>query len=168
MSEKPEWFKLTEGEENPEIATVNTGKRFAMLALFTLPLMLVGGAMVFANGDEGDDRPNIDTTITSTVSTASTVANSEAPKHNANAVKISTPTAAVVNATEIATPNANKGAGVPAPSANRGDDDGEHEGLSDGREHRDGGEREHHDRNQEGRNGTAPTIPQSGASTKKN
>jgi len=83
-------------------------------------------------------------------------------------VKISQPSTAVVNAPSVAAPNANKGLGVPAPSANREDEDDGHEGFGEEREHRDGGEREHHDRNREGRNGTAPTIPQSGASTTKN
>lgn len=168
MSEKPEWFKLTEGDEKPEIAPVSSSKRFAKLALFTLPLMLVGGAMVFADGEEGDDRPNIDTTITSTVSTASAVANSEAPKHNVNAVKISQPSTAVVSAPSVAAPNANKGLGVPAPSANREDEDDAHEGFGEEREHREGREREHHERDRDGRNGIAPTIPQSGSSTTKN
>lgn len=164
MSEKPEWFQLTDGDQKPEPEAKRASKRFVKIAAFTAPLLLVGGAMVFADGEESDDRPNINTTLSSGTGTTASVSSDEHPTESAPAVQISNPKTAAVNAPSAASPSsiASKGPGIQAPSGQGGDD---HDGFSGEREHREGGEREHHDRE---RNGTAPTIPQSGTSTTKN
>jgi hypothetical protein len=52
-----------------QIPLLNQIRRLFKLALFAAPVLLVlsvGGAMVFADSEGGDDAPNIDTTISHT------------------------------------------------------------------------------------------------------
>ena len=171
MSEKPEWFEMTEGEQKPAEVAAKSNKRLLKLALFTAPLVLVGGAMVFADGNGPDDAPNINTTIPS--STSSAIAANTAISTSTKTVASKSITAKQSSdrsSTSIApsSPNANpsKGTGIQAPSGNG--DDG-HEGFGGEREHHEGGEREHHEGGEhEGRNGTAPTIPKTGTIATKN
>ena len=146
MSNKPEWFELA-GEEpklnSPESAPtvkskVKSKKRFAKIALLTAPLLIIGGALVFAEGDEGDDAPKMDTTIpaaTVNSSTTSTQSNS------ATAIKVSQASTKNVatntssGVTNPATNNPATGVGVPAPSGRGGE----------GHEGREGHERPHHE-----------------------
>lgn len=165
MSEKPEWFQLTGDDETPKQPITKSKKRFLKVALFTAPLLLIGGAMVFADGHDEEERPNIDTTIssattsTSSNSTSATQSSSKAKTNESSVTKVATAPAKSITAPAAAP----KGVGVPAPSA-KGDDD--REGFEGDREHREGGERDHHDRDRDGRNGPAPKIPQSGTSAK--
>ena len=170
MSEKPEWFELSESDQQPEAPRAKSNKRLLKVALFTAPLLLVGGAMVFAEGEgDDDDRPNIDTTITSTNagSAGTSAATASDQKSTGNSVVNPVPAAP-------AAPAAKKGVGVAAPGTNKGpgDDDGDHQGFfggdddDEGREH-EGREGGHHERGEhEGRGGTAPTIPKTGTTTK--
>lgn len=168
MSEKPEWFEMTEGDQKPEPIRTVASKRLIKIAAFTAPLLLVGGAMVFADGHEEEERPNINTTIPSTASNATT--SSSASTNSVASKSISAQQSSDKTTTPIS-PNSpkaipSKGPGIQAPSGN-GDDD--HEGFGGEREHREGGEREHHERGEhEGRNGTAPTIPKTGTTATKN
>ena len=151
MSNKPEWFELA-GEEpklnSPESAPtvkskVKSKKRFAKIALLTAPLLLVGGAMVFAEDDEGDDAPQVDTTIpTATVNSSTTTTQSNSATvikvSQASTKKVSTNTSSGVTKAETNNPASNNpatGVGVPAPSGRGGE----------GHEGREGHERPHHE-----------------------
>lgn len=164
MSEKPEWFQLTDGDQKPEPTTARASKRFVKVAAFTAPLLLVGGAMVFADGHDEDERPKIDTTISTSTSQGS---NNSESQSTPQIKKASTSNNGVISNQAINSPSsAPKSPGISAPSGN-GDDD--HEGFGGEREHHDGVEREHRERGEHGdRNGQAPTIPKSGTSTTKN
>jgi hypothetical protein len=140
MSNKPEWFEMASGEQSPEVATPKSKKRIAKIALLTVPLLLVGGAMVFAEGDgEGDDAPKIDTTISSSTS-ANTVSDQSATTTN------STSSNSTSNGVASPSTTTQKGVGVQPPSAKGGDDDNEGfigRGDHEGRErHHEGGEHE--------------------------
>jgi hypothetical protein len=165
MSEKPEWFEMTDGEKKPEIDEVKTNRRFIKVALFTAPLLLVGGAMVFADGHDEEDRPNIDTTLSTSI-TGTTITSASNTQSNSDSN--------IKNATSAKpTPVNSKGAGVAEPNENRGPGDGDHPDFNGDGDHTPpafpGGERPHRERGERGdRNGSAPTIPQSGTSTTKN
>ena len=164
MSEKPEWFELAGEDQTPEKPVAKSKKRLLKLAAFTAPLVLVGGAMVFADGHDEEERPNIDTTISTSTSQSSNVSESQVTPQVKN---VPTSQNGAVSAKEINSPTtAPKKPGISAPSATNDDN---HEGFSGEREHQDGVEREHHERGEHGdRNGQAPKIPQSGTSTTKN
>ena len=175
MSEKPEWFELAGEDQKPELPVAKSKTLFLKIAIFTAPLVLVGGAMVFADGEGGDDdRPNIDTTITSTNTGSAIASAATASDQTTSGNSVANPAPATP-----ATPATKKGVGVAAPGTNMGpgDGDGDHQGFfggdddDEGREHegREGGEREHHERGEhEGRSGTAPVIPKAGTTTTKN
>ena len=167
MSEKPEWFELAGEEHAPEQPVIKSKKRLLKLAVFTAPLVLVGGAMVFADGNGPDDAPNINTSIpsasasTTTANKATSTSTNTAASKSITAQQSSDKTSAPT-APSAPSAAASKGLGVQPPSGKGGDD---HEGFNGEGEHHDGGEREHHDRDH---NGTAPTIPKSGTATTKN
>ena len=139
MSNKPEWFELADKEPTPNDAPkFKSTKRLAKIALLTAPLLIIGGALVFAEGDEGDDAPQVDTTIpTATVNSSATTTQSNSATvikvSQASTKKVSTNTSSGV--TNPATNNPATGVGVPAPSGRGGE---EHEG-------REGHERPHHE-----------------------
>ena len=146
MSNKPEWFELADEEPTPNDAPkFKSTKRMAKIALLTAPLLIIGGALVFADGDESDDAPKMDTTIpTATVNSSTNTGQS----NSATSVKVSqastknltTNTSSGVTdpaANLPATNNSKKGVGVPAPSGRGGE---EHEGRE--RPHHEGGENE--------------------------
>ena len=59
MTETPEWFQL---QDEPEQEPKKPKRLTLKIALFTLPLLLVGAVMVFGeNGAEGEDQPNLPT-----------------------------------------------------------------------------------------------------------
>ena len=177
MSNKPEWFEMAAEDHSSEISTPKSKKRLAKIALFTVPLLLAGGAMVFAEDEgEGDDAPKFDTTI-STSTNATAVDNSNLAGSSSSAVKsqaVANPAAPnnPVNPVNPSNPSnpGKAGVGVPAPSAKGGDDDhegffgGDDDGEHEGREH-EGRERHHEGGEHEGR-AKAPTIPQTGTNTK--
>ena len=72
MSDKPEWFEITENDPNPEPKKSNFSKTLAAIIAVPLSLaLLVGGAHVFAEGDD-DDRPgNVPTLSNKTVNSES-------------------------------------------------------------------------------------------------
>lgn len=146
MSNKPEWFELADKEPTPNGASkFKSTKRLAKIALLSAPLLIIGGALVFAEGDEGDDAPKMDTTIpTATVNSSTNTGQS----NSATSIKVSQTSIKNVSAsasggvTSPATNNpttSNKatGVGVPAPSGRGGE---EHEGRE--RPHHEGGENE--------------------------
>ena len=146
MSNKPEWFELADEEPTSNNAPkFKSTKRMAKIALLTAPLLIIGGALVFAEGDESDDAPKMDTTIpTATVNSSTNTGQS----NSATSVKVSQAstknltanTSSVVTdpaANLPATNNSKKGVGVPAPSGRGGE---EHEGRE--RPHHEGGETE--------------------------
>ena len=174
MSNKPEWFEMAAEDHSSEISTPKSKKRLAKIALFTVPLLLAGGAMVFAEDEgEGDDAPKFDTTI-STSTNATAVDNSNLAGSSSSAVKsqaVANPAAPNNPVNPVNPSNPGKaGVGVPAPSAKGGDDDhegffgGDDDGEHEGREH-EGRERHHEGGEHEGR-AKAPTIPQTGTNTK--
>ena len=131
--------------------------------------MLVGGAMVFADGHEEEERPNINTTIPSvasnTTTTSTTTSTNAGASKSISAQQSSEKSPSPISPNSANSPKAipSKGPGIQAPSGN-GDDD--HEGFGGEREH-EGREGGHHERGEhEGRGGTAPTIPKTGTTTK--
>ena len=138
MSEKPEWFQITEGDEKPEVK--KSKRSFLKITAVALPLVVVGAVAVGANGEE-DDAPQFSPTITSSNSTAQT-----------NVTTISKASIISPKVSTISNPNttspvnpANPGIGVQPPK-NGGDDD--HEGFEGGENQRFDGDnhenREHH------------------------
>ena len=150
MSEKPEWFEMASEDPKPTEPKLKSKKRIVKIALLTAPLLLVGGAMVFAEGDDSDDAPKMDTTIPTATVANSTGSNSSISSTNSTAVvqnasisnatsntkKISTNAKSNSNVGVVnpATTNSGTGVGVPKPTG-RGDDEG--------REGHEGGERPH-------------------------
>ena len=146
MSNKPEWFELADEEPTSNDALkFKSTKRMAKIALLTAPLLIIGGALVFAEGDESDDAPKMDTTIpTATVNsstntgqsnTATSIKVSQASTKNVSASTSGGVTSPATN--NPTTSNKATGVGVPAPSGRGGE---EHEGRE--RPHHEGGENE--------------------------
>ena len=146
MSNKPEWFELADEEPTPNVAPkFKSTKRMAKIALLTAPLLIIGGALVFAEGDESDDAPKMDTTIptatvnsstnTSQSNTATSIKVSQASIKNVSASTSGGVTSPATN--NPTTSNKTTGVGVPAPSGRGGE---EHEGRE--RPHHEGGENE--------------------------
>ena len=146
MSNKPEWFELADEEPTPNDAPkFKSTKRMAKIALLTAPLLIIGGALVFAEGDESDDAPKMDTTIPTATLKSST---NTGQSNSATSVKVSQASTKNLTANTSsgvtdpaanlpATNNSKKGVGVPAPSGRGGE---EHEGRE--RPHHEGGENE--------------------------
>ena len=173
MSERPEWFELTEGDKRSNSNKQKPSRNIFIRALaIGVPLVIVGSAMVFAEGDSEAEEIPQSAVVQSTQSTTATAAadsqsdsnslinsdNTSGNSSNDNSGNSVNSASAPKNPT-FTDPNSNKGLGVPAPSGNREDSD-EHEG----REHegREGGEH----REREGREGrehrereNAPKIP---------
>ena len=142
MSEKPEWFQITEGDEKPEVKKNKRG--FLKIAAVALPLVVVGAVAVGANGEE-DDAPQFSPTITSNASTSNATSQTSATtisKASVNSPKVST--ISNPSNTSLAAP-AKPGIGVQPPKGG-GDDD--HEGFEGGEHQRFDGDnhegREHH------------------------
>ena len=151
MSEKPEWFEMASEDPKPSEPKLKSKKRIVKIALLTAPLLLVGGAMVFAEGDDSDDAPKMDTTIptataaNSTSSTSSTnstavVQNASTSNTTSNSQKSSTNTKSKNNVGVVnpATNNSGTGVGVPKPTG-RSDDEVRERPHGEGHE---GGEHE--------------------------
>ncbi|MBU6263615.1 MAG: hypothetical protein KGM39_02435 [Actinomycetales bacterium] len=139
MSEKPEWFQITEGDEKPEAKKSKRG--FLKIAAVALPLVVVGAVAVGANGEE-DHVPKFSPTITSNTSTSNLT--SQASATTTSKVSINSTTVSTISNPSTTSPaNPGKpGIGVQPPKGG-GDDD--HEGF-------DGGERKRFDGdNHEGR-----------------
>jgi hypothetical protein len=131
MSEKPEWFKLTGEDQEPINKVGKTSKRnIFKIAAVAAPLIFVGAVVVGAAGEADDERPAIDTTITSTNS-GSANNDSVAP---ASTSTNNSPVGVANPASDSSVKSAKKGVGVPKPSGK-----GEHEGREGG-ESGEGGE----------------------------
>ena len=126
MSEKPEWFEMAAEDPTPTEPKLKSKKRIAKIAMFTAPLLLVGGAMVFAEGDDNDDAPKMDTTIPAAIVQNASISNATSNTQNISTNVKSNSNVGVVNP---ATTNSGTGVGVPKPTG-RGDDEGRegHEG----------------------------------------
>mgnify|MGYP003338170857 CR=1 FL=1 len=164
MSERPEWFELTEGDKRSNSNKQKPSRNIFIRALaIGVPLVIVGSAMVFAEGDESDDAPKMDTTIptattnssanspnsTTVVENASTsnrtsnaTSKSTAKTENISINSNSSKTTSNVGVANPATNNSGTGVGVPKPSG-RGGDDGGHEGRE--RRHGEGHEGGEHE-----------------------
>ena len=142
MSKKPEWFEMTANENQPAEPNVKSSKRSVKIALFTVPLLLVGATMVFAEGEDGDDAPRMDTAIpaAATVTNNSTASVKNAAPINQSAVSATVKDAGAVPAIAAVADPATKGVGVPKPTGGA-DDEGR-----EGHEKREGHEsRENHE-----------------------
>ena len=68
MTETPEWFQIP---DSPEPEPQRPRRITLKVALMTAPLLLIGGAVVFAeNGNEGDDQPNLPKLTTTNTNTS--------------------------------------------------------------------------------------------------
>jgi hypothetical protein len=168
MSEKPEWFEITEGDQKP--AEIKPKRSLLKIAAVALPLVVVGTFAVGANGEE-DDAPNVPHSIESTNSSSSNASTQNDNTSVAESPKTSTPSTKVTAVTNPITSTPEKpGIGVQPP---KGDGDDDHEGFEGGEHKRFDGDnhegREHHREGgeREGR-ASAPKIPQPGTSTSKN
>jgi hypothetical protein len=134
MSEKPEWFQITEGDEKPEAKKSKRG--FLKIAAVALPLVVVGAVAVGANGEE-DDASQFSPKITSNASTSNATAQT-----GTTSIAKSSNTAS--NSPKVSTIS-NPSTGVQPPKGG-GDDD--HEGFEGGENKRFDGDnhegREHH------------------------
>ena len=142
MSEKPEWFQITEGDKKPEVKKSKKG--FLKFAAVALPLVVVGAVAVGANGEE-DDAPDFSPTITSNVSTDNAAAQTSTAtisQASINSPKVST----ISNPNNMSPVNpANPGIGIQPP---KGGGDEDHEDFEDEDHQRFDGDnhenREHH------------------------
>lgn len=124
MTETPEWFKITEGDQKPEEFAPKPKKHLFKVAAITAPLLIVGAVVFGATGEaEEDDAPAFNTTLSTssnsiTANTADT--NGVAPRlitnNSPSGVGVANPAAA---------PIGKPGVGVPMPSGEgeREDDD---------------------------------------------
>ena len=147
MSETPEWFKMTEGDQKPAEIAPKPKKHLFKVAAITAPLLIVGAVVFGATGEaeEEENAPAFDTTLTTTSSSTTAIPASTTTQQSSSA-GVANPASA---------PIAKPGVGVPMPNAkgeredddNHGffggdDDDDEHEGREhEGRErhHEEGG-----------------------------
>ena len=83
MSKIPEWFQMTAGDNEPETPKHKfAGKsRLKLVAIATVPLIIAGGALVFADRGAEDDLPALNKNVTATASI----------KQSNNKTKIQTP-----------------------------------------------------------------------------
>jgi hypothetical protein len=139
MSEKPEWFQITEGDEKPEVKRSKRG--FLKIAAVALPLVVVGAVAVGANGEE-DDAPQFSPAITSNASTSNATSQTSATtfsKASTTSPKIST----ISNPSNTSPKNPSIGVQPP-----KGGEDDDHEGFEGGEHQRFDGDnhegREHH------------------------
>ena len=72
MSKIPEWFEMTAGDNEPETPKHKfAGKsRVKLIAIATVPLIITGGALVFADGGTEDDLPKNAPTLSPTANNA--------------------------------------------------------------------------------------------------
>lgn len=174
MTEIPEWFKITEGDQKPAEFAPKPKKHLFKVAAITAPLLIVGAVVFGATGEaEEDDAPAINTTLTTssnstTANTADT--NGIAPGVTSN----NSPSGVGVANPTLPNSNTGGGVGVPAPSGKSEHEEGEHgffggdddDDEHEGREHE--GRERHHEGGEHEQRGTAPKIPTTGTSTVKN
>jgi hypothetical protein len=147
MTEIPEWFKMTEGDQKPAEFAPKPKRNLFKVAAITAPLLIVGAVVFGATGEaeEEGSAPAINTTLTTTSSSTTAIPASTTTQQSSSAGVANPPSA----------PIAKPGVGVPMPSGkgeredddNHGffggdDDDDEHEGREhEGRErhHEEGG-----------------------------
>lgn len=140
MSERPEWFELT--AEDPAEPIKQPKRKFLKFALLGVPLLMVGSAMVFAEGkSEAEENPS------HSITEMTSIENSEPQKVISN---IDSPDNSTVQKPKTIS---SSNIGIKPPTGNREDDDEFEEREHEGREH-EGRERGEH-REREG----APKIP---------
>ena len=143
MTETPEWFELTNNEENSSSnkpnKPKNPKKRIAKVLAFTVPLLIVGGAMVFAEGEgESDDMPPapvIQTTTDASNQNSDQGATGTDSGNTSSSTTTKSANSTTAKAAGVANPATTSGKGVGVPKPKGG---GEHEG----REGHEGGEHE--------------------------
>ena len=139
MSEKPEWFQITEGDQKPLESVPKSKNRLVKFAVFTAPLVLIGAVALGANEEFEDDEhaPAIDTTLSTSTNSTDVVfseTNSKTSKTTL-ATSVNSIKPAAVGIANPDSPNSNAtsagkvGVGVPMPTGKGGDDDreGHHE-----------------------------------------
>lgn len=88
MTEMPEWFRLP---DEPELEPKKPRRITLKIALFTLPLLLVGGVMLFGeNGAEGEGQPNLPTLSSAAPSSSAKATATFSKKNNPNVNKVTT------------------------------------------------------------------------------
>ena len=142
MTEIPEWFKMTEGDQKPAEFAPKPKRNLFKVAAITAPLLIVGAVVFGATGEaeEEENAPAFDTTLTTTSSSTTAIPASTTTQQSSS-TGVANPAAA---------PIGKPGVGVPMPSGkgeredddNHGffggdDDDDEHEGRE--RHHEEGG-----------------------------
>lgn len=115
---KPEWFEMTEGENNPR---PNRGKKVLKVVALTAPLLIVAGGIVVAQTGNSGPADAVNAGPTETI----------APAEPAPSVAPSQPAPTVANPNTKS--NFVKKPSIANPPRGRGDDDGERE--HEGREH---------------------------------
>ena len=135
MSEKPEWFQITEGNQKPLESVPKPKNRLVKFAVFAAPLVLIGAVAVGANEEFEDDEhaPAINTTLSTSTNSTGAVFSGNTSKTSSNSVATSVNSIkpASVGITNPAESNSNAtsagkvGVGVPMPTGKGGDDDRE-------------------------------------------
>ena len=122
MTEIPEWFKMTEGDQKPAEIAPKPKKHLFKVAAITAPLLIVGAVVFGATGEaeEEENAPAFDTTLTTTSSSTTAIPASTTTQQSSS-TGVANPAAA---------PIGKPGVGVPMPNATGEpeDDDDEHEG----------------------------------------
>ena len=123
MTEKPEWFELTGDDQKPNgnnsVTRTAPKNRLIRILAVAIPLVIVGSAVVFAEGgSEAEEPPSNSVTQNLIALDNSTVSD--------NNLKVNSSTFDAPNQTT------NQGIGVPAPTGRSGDREG---GEHEGREH---------------------------------
>jgi hypothetical protein len=130
MTEKPDWFKISEADQKPSELAPRPKNHLFRIAAVAVPLVLVGAIAVGANGEaEEENAPPIDTTLTTSSNTSTTSGLTTATTSNKSsagtvATSVQTKTSTVVGVANPASANSKngKGFGVPMPTGKGGDD----------------------------------------------
>lgn len=157
MSKIPEWFEITANDSNPEPTKSKFSKTLATVLAVPLSLaILVGGAYVFAEGDDDDHPGNLPTLSNQTVTSSNNSLNSKtsvaSKKSSSKAtgdstLQINTNSSPNTNQVSINKPIGNFADPNSVKASKSGDDDDfegdDHEsGEHEGRNHHESGEHE--------------------------
>ena len=115
MTETPEWFQLP---EEPKSEPKKPRRITLKIALFALPLLLIGGVMVFGeNGAEGEDQPNLPTLSSTAPSSSAKAATTSIKKTSKPKVnKIITPkNSNKLNASNVSSGSNGNSSGIKNP-----------------------------------------------------
>ena len=143
MTETPEWFQLP---EEPKSEPKKPRRITLKIALFALPLLLIGGVMVFGeNGAEGEDQPNLPTLSSTAPSSSAKAATTSIKKTSKPKVnKVITPkNSNKLNASNVSSGSNGNNSGIKNPGLPSKSDSDHGAGLD--RHKRQGGQHEDHE-----------------------